>query len=508
MLALRLPPAMAAERRRHAAVAAHGARVARTIPPVDLIFLLIETADTPMHVGGVMLFERPRGGAAKAVARIVNAYRAARPRAPFDQVPDFVATGMPRWRRVPAIDLEYHVQHLVLPPGATQRSFLRQIEDLHEPLLDRNRPGFRVWVIEGLPDGRFAIYFKVHHSLVDGISATVRMVASLATASRARTPPPFFAVDVGPRRPQPPPGALAELKAFTENALHEATAFRDVGLGFVRRAVQGLWARRGAGSRPFTGSDLPLNAPIRTPRSFATLALRLAEVRTVAHAFGGTINDVAAAIVDAGIHAYLADLGCRPAKPLVVMCPVSLRDAGDTTATTNASAIFVPLGEPHAAAGERMRQVILALRAGKDEIRGMSKDAAVVYAASVLGLAAVSEFAHAGGVTGHVANFVLSNVPGAREDRFLGGARLQAVFPVSVLGAGIGLNVTLSTHFDTMGLGFVGNRVALPDLDALAEHTRRAFDALAAAAFRVAASEWPAPRRRIAKHAAARRRKA
>jgi diacylglycerol O-acyltransferase / wax synthase len=472
--------------------------VARSIPPVDLIFLLIETVDAPMHVGGVMLFDRPPKGPADLVARIVRAYRAARPRAPFDQVPDFAAAAMPRWQRVRHVDADYHVQHLVLPPGATQQTFLRQIEDLHETLLDRNRPGFRVWVIEGLADGRFAIYFKVHHSLVDGISVTVRMVASLSTSPRALPGAPFFAVNVGARRSPPPPGVLAELAALTATVRNEATAIKDVSISLVRKAFQGLLARRGRDNQPFTGPNLPLNAPIRTPRSFATLALPLAEVRTVARAFGGTINDVAAAIVDAGIQAYLADLGCDCAKPLVAMCPVSLREAGDTTATTSASAMFVPLGEPRATAADRMRQVIASLRAGKEEIRGMSKDAAVVYAASVLGFAAVSEIAHAGGVTGHVANFVLSNVPGAREDRYLGGARLRAVFPVSALGAGMGLNVTLSSHFDTLGMGFVGNRVALPDLGALAEHTRRAFDELTAAAYVVTAGEWRVPKRRRA----------
>jgi diacylglycerol O-acyltransferase len=479
--------------------------VARTIPPVDLIFLLIETADTPMHVGGLMIFERPKSAPADLVARIVRAYRAARPRAPFDQVPDFVATGMPRWRRVANVDLDYHVRHLVLPPGTTWPAFLRLIEDLHEPPLDRNRPGFRVWLIEGLPDDEFAIYFKVHHSLVDGISATVRVVASLATGPRARLGAPFFAVNVGPRRPRPPPSVLAELAEVTRTALHEATAVKDVGLGLVRKAVQGLLARHGTGSQPFTGPDLPLNDAIRTPRSFATLALPLAEMRTVAHAFGGTINDVAATIVDAGIQDYLAGLGCDCGEPLVAMCPVSLREAGDTTATTNAAAIFVPLGAPRAPAAERMRQVMEAMRAGKAEIRGMSKDAALVYAASVLGFAAAAELAHAGGMTGHVANFVLSNVPGARDDRYLAGARLRAVFPVSVLGAGIGLNVTVSSHFDTMGLGFVGNRVSLPDLGALAERTRHAFDELAAAAFTATTSEWPGPRQRRA--AAPRRRR-
>jgi diacylglycerol O-acyltransferase len=472
--------------------------VARAIPPLDLVFLLIETADAPMHVGGVMLFERPAAASRNLVARLVRNYRAARPRAPFDQVPDFVATGMPRWQRAPAVDLEYHVRHLVLPPGATERTFVRLVEDLHEPLLDRNRPGFRVWFIEGLPDDRFAIYFKVHHSLVDGLSATVRIVASLATAPRARPRPPFYAVAVGPRRARLPASVLAELRDFAATVLHEAGAIRDVGLGFVRKAIQGLLSRPSSGNQPFGGPHLPLNAPIRTPRSFATLALPLAEMRTVAHAFGATINDVAATIVDAGIQAYLAELGCRYARPLVAMCPVSLRAAGDTTATTNASAMFVPLGTPRASAAERMRQVMTAMRAGKAEIRGMGRDAALVYAASVLGFAAAAELAHAGAMTGHAANFVLSNVPGAPDDRYLGPARLRAVFPVSVLGAGIGLNVTLSSHFDTMGFGFIGNRTALPDLDRMAQHTRRAFDELTTAAFSLAASEWPAPRRAAA----------
>ena len=479
--------------------------MARTISPIDLIFLLIETPDTPMHVGGVMLLDRPRTGRVDLGARIVRAYRAARPRSPFDLVPEFVPTGMPRWRPVRHVDLDHHVQHLVLPPGATEQAFLRLIEDLHEPVLDRNRPGFRVWVIEGLPGDRLAIYFKVHHSLVDGISATVRVIASLAGARRAAPRPPFFAVDVGTRRARPSAGVRAQLAALSEKALTEAAAIRDASFGFARKAIRGLFAAGGTGSPPFTAAELPLNDTISAPRSFATLALPLAEMRSVAHAFGGTINDVAAAAVDGGLQAYLAELGCPCRRPLVAMCPVSLRDAGDTTATTNATAMFVPLSAPGASAAERMQQVVAAMRAGKAEMRGMSKDAALVYGASVLGFAAVAELAHAGSVTGHVANFVLSNVPGAADQRYIAGARLRAVFPVSVLGAGIGINVTLASHFDTMGLGFVGNRVALPDLERLARHTRRSFDRLAAAAYARTASDWP-PSRRKAATAASRRR--
>jgi WS/DGAT/MGAT family acyltransferase len=469
--------------------------VPRPIPPIDLIFLLIETADTPMHVGGLMLFDRPPRGADGLVERIAASYRAARPIPPFDQLPVLSPGALPRWERVRRVDLEYHVQHLVLPPHSGERALLRLIEGLHEPLLDRYRPGFRVWLIDGLPQRRFAIYFKVHHSLIDGASATARVVASLSTSPRAAPGAPFFAVNVDRRRRRPPPGLLDAVRKLTMTARDEAAAFRDVSLGLLRKALQGFAARPAAGDRPFGGPELSLNATIRTPRSFATLALSLAEMRSVAHAFDGTINDVAAACVDAGVHAYLAEFGARPDRPLVAMCPVSLREAGDTTATTNAAAMFVPLGQPAAPAVERMRQVVAAMRASKSEIRGLGRDAAVLYAASVLGAATVTELAHAGRVTGHVANLVLSNVPGARDERYLGGARLRAVFPVSVLGAGMGLNVTVASHFDTMGFGFVGNRLALPDMETLASHTRRAFDELAAAAFAITASEWPGPRR-------------
>ena len=459
-----------------------GARVAHRIPPVDLMWLLAETADSPTHVGGVMLFERPARGRADLVANIVRTYRAARPLPPFNLVPELLTTGLPRWRRIPAVDLDYHVRHLLLPPGASETEFLRLIEDLHEPVLDRNRPGFRVWLIEGLSDDRFALYFKVHHSIIDGMSAMLRIVASLSPASRARPLPPFYAVDVAARRPSHPRGLIAQLEALSRAALGEASAIGDASLGLATQALRRLLARRGRGSQAFAAADLPLNAPLRAPRSFATLTLPLAQMRALGHAFGGTINDVAAASVDAGLHRYLAGRGTRLSRPLVAMCPVSLREAGDATAATMATAIFVPLGAPGATPAQRMQQVVAALRAGKDDIHGMSKDGALAHAAAVLGLGAAAEFARVGRLTGHVANFVLSNIAGAREPRYLGGARLRAIYPVSALGAGIGLNVTLASHDDCMGLGFVGNRASLPDLVELARQTRAAFAELRAAA--------------------------
>jgi hypothetical protein len=133
----------------------------KRIPPLDLMFLLTESADNPKHVGAVLPFKLPPSGGARIVREIAEAYRAARPLPPFDFVPDLALTGMPRWKVAETTDMGYHVQHVALPAGSSDYDFLRLIEDLHETVLDRNRPGFRVHVIEGLAGGRFALYLKI-----------------------------------------------------------------------------------------------------------------------------------------------------------------------------------------------------------------------------------------------------------------------------------------------------------------------------------------------------------
>ncbi|MGH6623158.1 MAG: WS/DGAT domain-containing protein, partial [Burkholderiaceae bacterium] len=262
------------------------------------------------------------------------------------------------------------------------------------------------------------------------------------------------------------------------------------------------------GSQPFTAVHTPMNEPVRTARSFASLALAVHEMRAVSKAFDATINDVAVTIVDAGLHRYLESIGHPIAHPLVAMCPVSLREAGDQEATTKVSAIFVPLGAPAASIGDRMERVMAAISAAKSDVTAMTKDAAMMYAISAFSLGEAADLARVGRWTGHMANFVLSNVPGAREQLYLSGAPLTGMFPVSTMGGGIGLNVTLASSADVMGFGFIGNGEMLPQLNKLASFTRAAFDELKAmAAGQAVAAEIATtkasrrPRRRAVKKA-------
>jgi len=217
-------------------------------------------------------------------------------------------------------------------------------------------------------------------------------------------------------------------------------------------------------------------------RSIATLSLPLEEMRAVGRHFGATLNDLAATVVDEGVHRYLRQTGRAFPHRLVAFCPVSLRDEGDTAAGTKASAMFVHLGEHEATVVERIEQVVAALDAGKQELRSMSKDAAMVYAVALLGMAELTTATHVDRLAPPLANMVISNVPGGRERLYLNGAPLVGTFPVSAIAMSVGLNVTLTSYHECMDFGFVGSGATMYDLPELARHVKDAYDELKAAA--------------------------
>lgn len=333
-----------------------------------------------------------------------------------------------------------------------------------------------------MPNGQFALYLKIHHAMVDGASAVMRIAASLDESPDTTAVRPLYSVGFDGESAAATPGRRNALAALKSLAGKQAVAVKDLYATLARKAI----GRRtsGAGSAPFTAPRTPMNAPLRAGRSVATLSLPLAEMKRIGHAFGGTINDVAVTLVDAALHKYLATRDAAVGEPLVALCPLSLREAGDAEATTKASTMFVPLGAPKATIGKRMETVMAATQSAKAEVLGMGRDAAMLYGLSAFGL---SDLAIASGATmlaRPLANFCLSNVPGPRTDLYLAGAKLRGIHPISALGAGVGLNVTLISYAGSMDFGFVANASAMPDADRLARCTREAYGALRRAATR------------------------
>jgi WS/DGAT/MGAT family acyltransferase len=454
--------------------------MSKPIPPLDLMWFVMETQASPTHVGALLLFEKPKGRPG-VVREIVEAYRSFEPTPPFNFVPELGGASRPHFREAASYDPRYHVQHLVLPAGSSYDDLLRLVADLDEPMLDRGRPLFRDWFIDGVPDNMFAVYAKVHHAIIDGVSGTRRLYGSLSTGSRAAIGVPAFAAEAPVRKPRPPKALVDRLAELGISATRQTLALREVSVSAIKKALATLVGADPVGSMPFTAQHGPMNEPLQMARSIATLSLPLDEMHAVGKHYGATLNDLAVTLVDEGVHRYLRGTDRVFPHRLVAFCPVSLRDDGDDGSGTRASAVFVHLGAHEATLVERIEQVVSAMGAAKQEMRSMSKDAAIAYAVAVLGMAELQAATHVDRVTPPLANMVISNVPGGRERLYLNGAALVGIFPVSAIAMSVGLNATLTSYYDRMDFGFVGNGATMYGLPELARHVEEAYEELKSA---------------------------
>ncbi len=450
--------------------------MSRPISPLDLSFLLNESRDAPQHVAGVLEFENPGARSGWTIADLVRSYRAATPVAPFDCIPEFPRLGRPRWVTVRDHDMLHHVQHVALPAPGTDAQLNELTQQWHSELLDRERPLFQLVVVEGLEGGRFAIYAKLHHAIVDGTAAIMRLLGSLSDDPGAPMLPPLFAVDPGGARRQSPPAAVARsLSASMETLKEQARAAGELSSEFWSRVLSRVAGKRSEGSVPFEAPLTPINVPVRYGRAFAHLSLPMEPMRIAAKRFEGTVNDAVLAVVDYAVARYLDERGHLLRRPLHALVPVSLRDAETTAGGTMVSAVACALGDPGADVRTRLAQVVGRMNSAKDRIRSFSKAAATDY---FVGLFFVAQGLGAAGIRRPVANFVGSIVPGSAGEVFLGGARLAGVYPMNVLTVRLGLSVTLVSRAGQLDFGFTASRTVLPDPARIASLCREGFEAL------------------------------
>ena len=449
------------------------------IPMLDLMFFLTENQDNPRHVGAVLIFKRPRRGGAGFVGKIVDAYRRATPVPPFNRIPVFRRAGLPEWQEVKRIDTDYHFQHRTLPAPGSDAQLNELVAELHAPMLERHHPGWRVYVIDGLVRNRFAVFIKVHHSLVDGESGIALIHRSLSRSPRDRRIRTVISTSLPAAIHAVPRDLLPRLEREVVNA---ASTALSIGWGWERLLEESLAGLRGFSSktiRPFTAPLTPMNEPIRNARTITHTVLPLRAMLAVARARGTTLNDVALCVLDAAMNRYLRSIG-RPAnRALVAICPVSLQDRKIKQLTTQVSVFWTPLGTPSAAVSRRMSQVMANTRAAKERMRSMPKDVAYAYAVLTFALGETLALVPRGSADYFVpANVLISNVRGPSEPLYLCGARLEALCPVSTLISGMGLNITFMSYAGQVVIGFTANASALPDAGRLAQYTREAFATL------------------------------
>jgi diacylglycerol O-acyltransferase len=479
---------------------------------LDASFLYFETPSMHMHVCGLLILDPSTMPGGYSFDRIRHMLLERHPLMPAMSrklvVPPF-NLGRPYWVNDPDFDLDYHLRRIGVPSPGGDRELAEVAGDIASRPLDRSRPLWEMWVVEGLAGGKVALFAKMHHSTIDGISGANLMVY-LFDLEPVPSEPLTVPEESGAERV---PGELellgrGALETLTRPLqvarLLPATAMR------LGETVLRAGRRRGKGlAAPFTAPRTSFNAAITPHRAIAFTEVPLEDVKKVKETFGVKVNDVVTAVVGGALRRYLQARHELPEKPLIAAVPVSVHDeAGGRQGTTKVSLMFSSLMTDVEDPVERLRAVGRSNAEAKELYKMVGADTLMKWAEH----AAPNTFTLAARLYSGlrlsdrhpvVHNLILSNVPGPPIPLYVAGARLAGLYPLGPVMDGAGLNVTVLSNEDRIGVGFIACRELVPGIWELAEAVPEALGELVTAAHeepgaRVARSR-ARPARRVAK---------
>ena len=452
------------------------------MPVTESMFLVAETRDQPMHVGGLQLFTPRDGQTPEELAEEFSAaFHAATDVSPmFTKRPATPAqiAGYTAWSHDGDIDFDYHVRRIILPRPGDIKELLRYVSLNHGALLDRRRPMWETHIIEGLRDGRVALYTKVHHSIVDGVTALRLLQRTLTTDPDDRGCTAVWNARLRRGRTGGSGGrGLLSAVSRVANTVAD-TAGQVAGLvpAAARIAAAGVTDKDYVAPLQMAPSTV-LNVPIGSARRFAAQDWPVERLRAVAKAQQMTVNDVIVAMCSGALRTYLADMDALPRESLVAVLPVSLHNDGD--ADGNAiTAISVRMATDAESAAERVAAIKASTSGAKRVVRGLKPLQALALGAATvwpLAFATVPGFVQ---YTPRGFNLMISNVPGPDAPLYWNGARLDGCYPVSIPMEGLAMNITIATVAGKANFGIIGARAQLPSLQRLLEHLETALSEL------------------------------
>jgi len=457
---------------------------------LDAAFLALESPGVYGHVGSVCILDPSTASEPLTLDRLSAVIEQR-----LHLVPPFrrrlahVPLGLdqPYWIEDPDFDIEYHVRELALPAPGDDRQLSDQAARLHARPLDRSRPLWELYFISGLSGGRVAIYSKVHHAAIDGVSGNDILGALLDVTPEGReieTPPPWEPDGV----PGPAMLLARSALALTGHPMRAARLTTDL----VRRMPRLMGSparprlplidrvmRRGQhdvlSQTGIRAPRTPFNKPITPHRRWAFRTIALPDVKTVKQASGMTVNDVVLALCAGALRRWLHDHDALPDSALVAAVPVSVRGTSEEGAGGNrVSTMLAPLPTHIADPAQRLAAVHEAMRGAKEQHGALPADL----------LSDVTQFAmpalagQAARLTARLRllewlnpfNLFISNVPGPKVPLYYAGAKLVAYYPLSAISHGQGLNITVMSYGDGMHFGLIACRELVPDLEELADH--------------------------------------
>ncbi len=443
------------------------------LSPLDVSFLYMEEPTTPMHVGGVAIFEVPEDGF--DYERLVHLIRTRialvpRYRQRVRWVPGHLAN--PVWVDDENFDVTYHVRRSALPRPGTDEQLNELVARIMSRPLDRTRPLWEMYLVEGLEDDRFAILTKTHHAMVDGASAVdIGQVILDGTPEPREVPSEAWHPMREPSSAELIAGAVNEIarspKAVVDTVRTSVIDVQET-VTHLGRNVVGLASAARTMSRPARSG--PLNASIGGARRYATTETELEKLKRIKRAHGGTINDIVLTVVAGGLRAWMMTRGeaVTTRSSIRAMVPVSVRTPGDSSGNQIAAFLCdLPIGEP---------DPVIRLQRVRFEMDMLKESGQMLGATALVGVAAFTPpTVHSlgarvvSGLSRRVYNVVVTNVPGPQFPLYAGGALMLAAYPVVPLARGQAVSIGLTSYDGGMFVGLNADREAMPDVEVLAQ---------------------------------------
>lgn len=467
--------------------------------PTDSLFLIGESRDHPMHVGGVALFTPAADTIAADMRRLFDE---ALTKDPANIKPAFrkrarrSLTSLGQWGwdvlADQEIDLSHHIRVDALPAPGGMTELTALVSRLHSTLLDRSRPLWEMHLIEGLADGRCAVYTKIHHALTDGVSAMRLLRMSMTENPCIRHMPALWQIPHSYPVPSPPASEkskcgkffgtgsiLSMTREFVHTAAVEAAGLVPATISTLDRAMRGA-----GGAVALTAPHTLFNVQISGSRHVAARSFSLERVQSLAKHVDATVNDIVLTLCAGALRAYLRQLDALPTAPMIAMVPVSLHANGNSAEIdglgNRVGQLMCNLATNLPDPEHRLAAVRASMREGKDALRAMSPSQ--VLAMSALGLVPLGAEILLGwrGPQRPPFNIIISNIAGASTQLYWNGFRLDSIHPLSIPTTGQALNITCTSTDDHLVIGFTSCRRTVPDLNRLVDHLDQEFDLLEA----------------------------
>lgn len=435
----------------------------RPLHPIDFIFLSLEKRQQPMHVGGLFLFQIPDNAPASFIQDLVADIRTSKsiPIPPFNNKLNGLF-----WDEDQEFDLDHHFRHIALPQPGRIRELLTYISQEHSALLDRAKPLWTCNIIEGIEGNRFAMYFKIHHAMVDGIAGMRLVEKSLSHDPDAKSIVPPWCVE-GPRAKRLKQPKSSKIKGFISTVKSQLESTPGV-LYELSQTITKDIGRNPDYVSSFQAPSSILNQRVSSSRRFAAQSYEFSRLTAIAKALNVTINDVVLAVCSGALREYLITQNALPKKPLIAMVPASVRD-DNSDLSNRITMILANLGTHKEEPLERLQIIRRSMLNAKQKFKRMNSSQILNYSAFVYSAAGLNI---ASGLMPkrQAFNLVISNVPGPSEPLYWNGAKLDALYPASIVLDGQALNITMTSYLDKLEVGLTACRNALPKMQNLLTH--------------------------------------